>query len=259
MTSRCPLSSMGSWQVLLKRETVFRIFSHISHGSLDVTAAALLQHTLPSHAAHYLIWKQDGQILLHPRVEFTQYEPLPAMEMMKGVKITCLVSGISWRQDTDTDGNISQHKRELEVSRGRASGDIHLWDSKSQRKRELCPTELCPHVFQNYLSSLFAFSSKPRFEASTCRGDQISAGCHTTAWASFIFSCKQKKWLTHWLMGLREKLAYLGISRPEEFRYLQPNATILHFFNVYMKPGNTDWISTSWIGLLSSLLLLSVK
>lgn len=110
--------------------------------SLDVSSAAPpLQHTLPSHSVHYSIWKWDGQILLHSRVEFPQHQPLPAMELREGIRITCLASGVSSQQGTDTDGNISQHKRELEVSQRRALRDIHLWDSKPQRKREICPTE----------------------------------------------------------------------------------------------------------------------
>lgn len=108
--------------------------------SLDVSTAAPLQHTLPSCSVHYPIWKQDGQMLLHPRVEFTQYEPLPVMELREGVRITCLASGIFCQQGADTGGSVSQHKREL-VACGRALGDNHLWDSKPQRKREICPTE----------------------------------------------------------------------------------------------------------------------
>lgn len=105
-------------------------------------------------------------------------------------------------------------------------------------------------IFLPFLPSL----PSPAFEASTCRDNQFSAGCHSAVWPSLIFSCKQKKRLTHWLMGVREKWAHLAILRPEEFRDLQPNTIILHIFNVYMKPSNTDWISTLWIAILSSLL-----
>lgn len=180
-------------------------------------------------------------MLLHPRVEFTQYEPLPAMELREGVRITCLASGISCQQGAEMFHSTKESWCLGESTGGRSSLRQPASEKKGNLPYRTHNINILPRLSQeNYLPFLPAFSSKPSFEASTCGDHQFSAGCHIAAWPSFIFSCKQKKWLTHRFMGVREKRAHLDISQPEEFRYLQPNAAILHLFYVYMKPSNTD-------------------
>lgn len=140
---------------------------------------------------------ENGQILLHPRVEVTQHEPLPAVELREGLSGFRYLLSIGCRYRWKY---FTAQKRAGGVL-GESTEGLSSLRQQASEKGEICPTEptiltsslICLRriIFLPFLPSL----PSPALEQALA--EMISAGCHAAAWPSFIFSCKQKKWLTH--------------------------------------------------------------